>query len=80
MRTEPQGCIQLTPPLGGGIESRCWGRKSSGEEGKGRREEGKGKGQGKKGKGEKDGKGETEGKRDVKEKLKNGRGGGRTSS
>ena len=47
--------VPYSPPPGGvGIESSCWGRKSSGEEGKGRgrregegrreREEGKGKG------------------------------------
>ena len=39
------------PPPWGGIESSCWGRKSSEEEGKGkgRRDEGEEKGRGKKG-------------------------------
>ena len=41
--------IPKTSGLGGGIESSCWGRKSSGEEGRGKREEGKGKRRGKKG-------------------------------
>ena len=44
-----QGCIKfpIPPPLGGGIESSCWGRKSSGEEGKGRgRREGEEEGKG----------------------------------
>ena len=71
-----QGCIKF--PRGGGIESSCWGRKSSGEEVKGRgrregkgREEGKGnkKGKGREGKGrggrregEKEGKGKGKGR------------------
>ena len=47
--------VPYSPPLGGGIESSCWGRKSSGEEGKGRgRREGKVK---KKGKGREEWKG-----------------------
>ena len=65
-----QGCIKLPPPpWRGGIESSCWGRKSSGEEGKGRREGG--------GKKEREGEAKREegkGKGKGKQRGKNGRG------
>ena len=63
--------MTIPPRLGGGIISSWWGRKSSGQEGKG-----KGKGKGKEmGKGKGNRKGKREGKRENgrEEKRENGR-------